>query len=527
MELTNIHQLRASAGFVPDLPPEDLPAGTFSGGSNYTVGARGIEKTPVFSELNLVPDNNPHAIFYQQISAADSKIIVAGDSKIILFDGTSKVDVTRVSGDYSADAKTAPWSITDLNGVVFLNNAGDILQYSAVSGLLEDAPNMPAGMQFKQVVAYKNFLFGLGTSEDSGATWDNNRIVWGDPAEPGKVPPGWEIGDPATTSGDNIIPSKLGLRDGLVLGETLFLYNGDSTYAVDFTGGSFVFTFKKRFADFGILSNNCVVAYDNRHFVITEEDFRTHDGFKSDPIGTDTIRDYFFDTLDKANFARTFVTTNIIKAQIWICYPTIGNTTPNRAIIWNWKRNSWGIKDLPKNFSSGDFAERTADTIRTWNDISGTWDRVGNWSDTAFRELESQMIFLTKDNDNIVGESSDGLELGLPQKTVLERIALPLGPLSRDGVIRSDFKQVKQVGEIWFYGSTDGPFDVQLGGQDTLSEEVVWGEVVTFDPKTSRKLDYMFSAVFISMRIITEASKFSLNKIEFRFAMEGELYGFG
>jgi len=290
MELINVHNFRTSAGFVPDLPAEDLPAGALTGGYNFVVGSKGLESTVGFADLGLIPTNTPHSIFYQPISSSDSLIVVSGDAKVQFFDGLIETDVTRLSGDYNADAITSPWSMADLNGLSCFNNSQDKIQYINGTGILADLPNLQPNTQFQRIVAYKNFLFGLGTSEDAGVTFNPHRLIWSTPADPGSVPSSWNYGLTTNKAGDNILPSRLGIRDALVLGEVLYVYKGDSVYAVEFTGGSYVFNFKKRFSAFGVLAPNCVVEFDNKHFVITEEDFRIHDGFKSEAIGSDILK---------------------------------------------------------------------------------------------------------------------------------------------------------------------------------------------------------------------------------------------
>ena len=91
-----------------------------------------------------------------------------------------------------------------------------------------------------------------------------------------------------------------------------------------------------------------------------------------------------FDQLGGGNFAKCFVTPFFIRSEMWACYPSDGATWPNKALVWNWRTNAIGFRDLPE---VAFIHQGVAPTVAVGGDspswISGTaWDEnIGSWDE--------------------------------------------------------------------------------------------------------------------------------------------------
>jgi hypothetical protein len=84
--------------------------------------------------------------------------------------------------------------------------------------------------------------------------------------------------------------------------------------------------------------------------------------------------------MDPTYYVKTFVAVNREKTEMWVCYPTTGSTSCNRALIWNWQNGSWSIRDLPDIhyiangiLPSDDPYIWSVDT-ETWAEDTTAWD---------------------------------------------------------------------------------------------------------------------------------------------------------
>ena len=67
---------------------------------------------------------------------------------------------------------------------------------------------------------------------------------------------------------------------------------------MNYIGGNLVFSFQKLFNDTGILSRNCAVEFDGKHFVVVEGDLIVHNGVSKQSVATDIVKRTLFDDLD-------------------------------------------------------------------------------------------------------------------------------------------------------------------------------------------------------------------------------------
>ena len=98
---------------------------------------------------------------------------------------------------------------------------------------------------------------------------------------------------------------------------------------------------------FGALSRNSVVEVEGGHVVLANGDLLLCDGQAVKSLMTQRMRRYLFNSIDPTNYGNSFLALNQPKSEVWICYPTDAEVWPNRAVVWNYKENTFGVRDLP------------------------------------------------------------------------------------------------------------------------------------------------------------------------------------
>ena len=153
--------------------------------------------------------------------------------------------------------------------------------------------------------AFKFYLFGFNLTDGSGQFI--NRVMWSDSADPGTMPGTWDPGIDNDAGFVDLASGEGPVIDGLALRDSLMIYRRASTYAADFVGGNQIFTFRKVFANSGILNRNCVTEWEGNHVVLTDDDVLLNDGFNVRSIADKRVRKLIVDTFDANNIGNSFV----------------------------------------------------------------------------------------------------------------------------------------------------------------------------------------------------------------------------
>jgi hypothetical protein len=142
--------------------------------------------------------------------------------------------------------------------------------------------------------------------------------------------------------------------DGLPLQDSFIIYGENEVWSMSYVGGTFVFDFRRRFDDVGILNTNCAVEVDGQHYVFDAFDLYKHDGTSKASIAHDRVKDFVFGGLIKELRHLAFVAHNPKLNEVLFCYPandrfttSIPTTGCNRAAVYNYRNDTWTYYDLP------------------------------------------------------------------------------------------------------------------------------------------------------------------------------------
>jgi len=261
--------------------------------------------------------------------------------------GTDTLD-----NDYGATVDTYKWTATNLNGLIVATNGYDTPQMWPLSGGIPavgspfmELRNWPSGTTCQVIRSFRTFLVGLN--------WDRTNpeprlVKWSTEASYGQPPATWSESDNTLDAGEYQLADTPGdIIDGLPLGDSFLIYKNDSIYVMNYVGTPYIFSFKLLSPTIGCLAKNAVAEFEGGHFFIGNSDFYMCNGQQVTPLLPDRLRRTVFDELNGDSYKKCFVAPDYVRNEMMACYPAGTSTVVNKAIIWNWKNNTFSIRDLP------------------------------------------------------------------------------------------------------------------------------------------------------------------------------------
>ena len=175
---------------------------------------------------------------------------------------------------------------------------------------------------------------------------------------------------------------------------------------------------------------------------------------------------------------------------MWFCVPTYADEYPNLAYIYNYRDNSWAIRDLPYTDTTTGIAFASygsqSEPAQTWEDFESLplalqeWDvQTQSWGSRKTTPLNETVVGIDNYNSKLIildplGAGTDG-----DTETSIERTNYPL-----DG-----HKQVTTITRIYPHIEGTQPVSIRFGSHDYAGSPVRWKPAVTFTPGVDRKID--------------------------------------
>jgi len=478
-------------GVVRDVPAHTLPPEAWSSSLNIRfldgkaqriLGHTEVFDPPTLAYKWMTPAPTPSTYFW----------LMATLTKVHVWNGSVFTDITRVSGDYSA-TDDALWNGGLLGGVPIINNGVDDPQSwlpKTTPTKLVDLPNWPPSTTAMVMRPFGNFMVAMDVTK-SGTRLEH-MVKWSHPADPGAVPPSWDETDPTKDAGENDLTDVQagGILEAWPLGSVLVIYKAGSVWTMQHRGGLFIFDFKRVFGTIGILATHCAkeIPRKKQHFVATGDDIVIHNGVEAESVIDRRMRKYLSNLIDTDNFERSYVVANIAKNEMWFCFPTTGNSVPDRALIWNYVDGGLTERDLPDaSFISLGIVSETASKL--WDAQAQSWDTfVGTWDESKFTQQAFDLLMAEPSATKLqlLDRNDDFNGAIIPAH--LERTGLAIVGQDRQGNPRVDFTQRKMVRRVWIKAE-GGPFTVRVGSQEIEEGPVTWSTGQTFTPGVDRYID--------------------------------------
>jgi hypothetical protein len=501
-------------GLITDLPDHALPINAWSVVSNARMVEGTAEKASGYADAySTDPTVAPYSVFpYKGASAM--YWVYAGLAKIKVMDGTTDTDITNAGADYTGTAGDK-WTGGVLGGVLVLNNGIEVpQQWSGVpASPCVDLSNWTSTWKAKVLRPFGNFLVAGNISKSS--TDYPYMIKWGHPAEAGTVPVSWDETDTTYLAGEQNLRMGGGfIVDMHTVGDINVVYKEGALVAMRFIRGNNVFSFETISEEMGIFSVNAVQNFtgsDNRSrsFVFGSDDVVVHDGRTVQSVIDDRVRRNLYRNIDGDNIENCFVAADQGRKEMWVCYPEQGSTWCNKALIWNWREDTWGEQDIP-NLSHMNFGffdpDLTAPTYSTMGAETYA-STTRRYNDSFFNPSKRDLVSCSPSNVKLYemneGEQFDGVDVPFR----LERTGWGF-LLDTYGRPAPNKTHRKMVTELWPHFEGSGTVQISVGGQDQAEDPIEWTGPFSFTVGSDRKINCRTSWKLLSFKIEGDMSSF-------------------
>lgn len=496
-------------GMINDLPAHELPPEAWSDSLNVRFEDNKIVRANGHSAVYDPPTVNPYfALFCPGLDA--NLWLYGSTAKVYAVDTAgTHTDMTRtMGGDYSMNADLL-WNGGILGGIPVINNGIDVPQYWATietATKLANLPNWPANTTARILRPFKNFLVALDVT--LSGTRSPHKVKWSHSADPGTIPDSWNEADATKDAGEVELTdvARGFIIDGRELGDLFIIYKQSSIWTMQFIGGQFIFRFAQAIGGRGAYAKHCITDVGSegppRHFVFTGDDIVLFDGRQAESILDNRMRAWLLENIGTTRLNRAFCTTNYPKRECWFCFPTEGSDWPNRALIWNWVRNTITVREIVESsfIAIGDVTEDSSVSL-TWDTDTEMWDEDTTlWTSTTSNPNELRLLQCAPVLDKLYIADQGADFNGTSMSSFVERTGLAIAGQDRNGQPKVDYTMRKFVNRIWPRIS-GGPVSINIGMQDNIEDNIEWYGAQTFDPATEEYLDCELNGRLIAVRI--------------------------
>lgn len=506
-----------NVGLLADLPFSELPLNAWTDVRNMRFHNGAVEK--FLGHAAQLGD--PLYIPQWLLSVAQGGTafwLYAGAERVGATDGAQHADITRALGGLYSVSPISGWTGTIIEDIPVINNGLDAPQMwrrPALSQKLERLTAWPTNYTCNSMCGLKRYLVALDVSK-AGVRFPT-MVKWSHQAPTGDVPQTWSVDDESIDAGEYTLPGDGGfLVDGKNLRDSLMLYKEYQTWQMQYIAGADIFRFNKIFESIGAISRRSATEFfSGKHFVFTGDDVVVHDGHQAISVISERIRKLLADTIDINNYNKAFVVPNFSATEVWLCIPESGQDACTKAFVWNWLKNTWGVRQLPRvlHASNGIVNPQSAD--ETWDGAVGVWDTDNvAWGDRTSDPTKRKVLMatsLSKLYTPDVGAKFDTDEIF----AFVERRGIGF-PTRADQP--PDYSRVKQVLGMWprISGTEGGTITVSLGIQDRVDSPVNWVAIRSYKIGTGDMLDFSGSP----------GSKIHAIKFESKDSTQWRLHGY-
>jgi hypothetical protein len=389
-------------------------------------------------------------------------------------------------------AQDNKWTGGNFNGVIVMNNPvnGPFYWDQAGIGTLRAFAGTPYTSDVMR--PFKNFLVQLAPTIN-GVKY-RHTITWSTAAEPGTVPTEF-IATATNLAGMNDIVSDGEMVDCEMWGDDLQVFKRDVRTRVRYIGGNDVFDFDEVSVydkDDGLMAANCIANTPaGQVFISNNKDIRIHQGGESRSIAEGRIRDDFRSRISSTYYARSYLSVNPLKSEVWVYYPPTGQTACTKAYIWNWLDDTWGERDFATgvNFACAGLLPTSIST-------------------------DSRMV-ICNTTPKIGLVDSGTTDFGVAFTSMLERVGMDMG--------EPDAYKTLHQSRPQFNGTTAFTASIYHGSSATPDGTVTYASAVTYTHNTTQRASaFANSGRYLAWKMTTQAAEApTLRSIQFFINVDG------
>lgn len=473
-------------GIIKDIRPRALPPEAWSDGRNvvfrdgYAEKARG--QSTVVDPVPFAPYN----LFSVASLGEDLFWVACGLTSVQASSGESWTDISKVGG-YSA-IEAIKWTGGTLATLLVLNNGVDKPQYwdLDIGTPLADLPNWPppgvTTMTARCVRVFRNQIIALDVNKDG--TRYPTLVKWSSVADPGALPGSWDETDNTVLTGEHTLADTAGAVVDLVpAGLRAVVYKEDAIVAMTLTGRTFLYEFEYLSRQFGVFAPKCAttLARAGTQVAFGYDDIVRVEGNSIQSILHGKERKWLYNAIEDGQVRKCYTALNPKENEVWFCFPEQGNAWCNLALVYNWREDTFGVKELldvsdsepgifDSSFDPVIIDDMVTQVIDQWLEVID----VQNFDFTRRRVLSCSPI-----NQKIYQEDTVEVADTETMDCYIERQALAVN-LTRRGELINDFENRKLIKRVYPHFEGTGTVEIWVGGQETPFGTVNWAEVRQF-----------------------------------------------
>lgn len=493
-----------------DLMPEELALGVWSDCKNMRFRNGFAERFGGMANVFAATSVTPYFIDYYK-TPTTRFWIHAGLQKVFADDGFTRTEITP--GTLFTGNIDDRWTSAIINSIFVINNGADVPHYwnGNVATDLATLTAWNSNWRCKSIVSFKDYLVALNVTK-SGTNY-GSMVKWSSAAVPGTLPSTWDETDVTKDAGEqDLSETPDEIVDAMKLGDALIIYKQRSMYLMTFVGQPYIFRFQKLPFEYGILARGCVTDTPLGHVVLTNGDVVLHSGQSPQSIATAQVKDYIFSNISNNYYDRAFVCTNPQKYEVLVCFPTEGSSTCDKAAVWNWKDNTWGLRDLQdvtygaSGLISDDYSlEQWAGDSNSWESDSSIWNE-NEYSSSQDRLMFSRVGYISAFD---VGNNDFGTNF----ESYIER----------SGVSFDDSQVIKLIRGIWpkVEATSGTDITVTISGGFSPTAAPVSTSTATYTVGTDYKADVIVSGRFLTVKLSSPDKPWKVKSIDFDAVQSG------
>ena len=483
--------LAGQYGVITDQQPQELPINAWSYASNMRFRDGCAERFGGEGQIFTSPSVTPYYI--QPFTNVSGRYwIHAGLTSIYSDDGTTRTNITGTAPTGAIDDR---WTGGSLNGVAILNNGIDVPQYWGGTGTFANLTAWPANTRVSSLRPFKNYLVGLDVLKNKGTT--NNRyphmVKWSHAADPGTIPSSYDETDATKDAGEVDLAEEPSLMvDQLPMGDMNIIYKERSMYGMSFIGQPNIWRFQRLPGDIGALARGCVASTPIGHVVLTAGDVILHSGQGPQSIINAKMRRWLFNQIDSTNYKRAFVSANPARNEVWICFPTAGDTTCRVALVWNWTDATWTIRSL-NNVTYAASGQINYAAASAWSSDTEAWQNdATSWNQDPFSPADHRL--LTVGTTPIINLIDNGVTFnGSTFTSTIERTGMAFDAPDTVKTIRHLVPRID--------AASGTQIRIQFGGAMDAEKGPTWSDPITYTVGSSYKADGFATGRFLAIRL--------------------------
>lgn len=494
-------------GVIKDIEPSDLDDPVYTDSNNmYFDDGKALKSkgyTQVFGALSIAPLK-----LQPMLTSTSSYWMYAGLSAIYVTDGVTHSDITPASGATGTTLANR-WNKAYLNGVPILNNKINppIWWDGVVANVMTDITGWVTGDKCDIIRSYKNYLFALNV-EESGIRY-NNKLKWSSAADPGTLPVTWVPAATNDAGSTTLSENPSEIVDGLPLRDEFIIYKSSSVHRCQYIGGRYVFKFREIFSgSFGALSEGCVVEFDNKHAVLTSNDFIIHDGNTFASKIDFKMRKWLFKQINNDYIDTCFLAIDYTANEIYICYPSGSSTIPNKKLTYNYREDFFYPGTLPDTYHIENGVVVPTSIDDSWDGDLNSWNSDATlWDQKLYSATNDSVLIAAYTDIKLYHQDDTSTFDGVDFSSYVERQTFE---------IKGDANN-KLIDELWpnLIGAIGKEVTIRVGSQKVPNDPIAWGAAQTFTIGSQNKIDFFAEGRYFSFRFSSD-DEFTWGLVDFQ-----------